>query len=54
MGCLVSGARPTDGERERRAEAWIKAVVVTYTAALFLISVVSVGAAFKKFKLHLG
>ncbi len=29
-------------------------VVVTYTAALFLISVISVGAAFKKFKLHLG
>ncbi len=29
-------------------------VVVTYTAALFLISVISVGAASKKFKLHLG
>ncbi len=29
-------------------------VVVTYTAALFLISIISVGTAFKRFKLHLG
>jgi len=29
-------------------------VVVTYTAALFLIAVFCVGLAFKKFKLHLG
>jgi ABC-2 type transport system permease protein len=29
-------------------------VVAAYTGALFLISVVSVGLAFKKFKLHLG